>query len=97
MDLKNPTWSRTVSLDLLSCLYYSDRVIKLAKVVKPFNNMDLVSHILRVAPRHRKNLYELTEVTVSQRIQKLLETLERIEKAYPTDKECDGSHGNAKS
>jgi hypothetical protein len=29
-------------------------------------------------------------------MQKHLEALERIEKAFPTEKECEGTHGSAK-
>jgi hypothetical protein len=33
-------------LDLSPCLFYSDDATKLTKVVKPFDGMDLESHIL---------------------------------------------------
>ena len=33
-------------LDMLPCLYYSDHATKLTKVVKPFDDVDLASHIL---------------------------------------------------
>ena len=39
-------------LDLLPCLYYSDRTTKLTKVMMPFNDVDLASQILRMVPRH---------------------------------------------
>ena len=39
-------------LDLLPCIFYSKRATKLIKVVEPFDDLDLVSHILRMVPRH---------------------------------------------
>jgi hypothetical protein len=83
-------------LDLLPCLYYSDRATKLTKEVKPFDDVDLASHILRMVPRNWQDQYELTGATVPQSVRKLLEALERIEKAFPTDKEREGTQASAK-
>jgi hypothetical protein len=85
-------------LDLLCCLYYSDQVTKLTKVVKPLDDVDLASHILRMLPRlwQWQDQCELMGATVPQSMQKLLEALECIKNAFPTDKECDRSHGNVK-
>ena len=48
---------------------------KLTKVVKLFDDVDLVSHILRMVPRHWQDQPELTGATVPQSICKLLEAL----------------------
>ena len=39
-------------LDLLPCLFYSEHATKLTKEVEPFDDADLVSHILRMVPKH---------------------------------------------
>jgi hypothetical protein len=77
-------------LDLLPCLFYSERVTKLTKVVEPFDDPYLVIHILRMFPRNWQDQYKLTEATVPQSVRKLLEALEHIEKAFPTKKEHKG-------
>ena len=38
-------------LDLLPCLFYSEFVTKLTKVVQSFDDADLASHILHMVPR----------------------------------------------
>jgi hypothetical protein len=80
-----------VYLDLLTCLFYSKRTTKLPKVVEPFDDVDLASHILRMVPRHWQDQYKLMGATVPQSVRKLLEVLEHIEKAFPTKKEHKGS------
>ena len=82
-------------LDLLPCLFYSERATKLTKVVQAFDNADLASHILQMVPRHWQDQYELTGGTVPQSVRKLLEALERIEKAYPTEKEQEAPKASA--
>ena len=72
-------------LHLLPCLFYSERATKLTKEVEPFDDADLASHILRMVPKHWQDQYELTGGTVPQSVRKLLEALERIEKAFPTE------------
>ena len=64
-------------LDLLPCLFYSERATKLTKVVEPFNfnDADLASHILRMVPKHWQDQYKLTGRTVPQSVCKLLEVL----------------------
>ena len=74
-------------LNLLPCLFYSDRATKLTKAVQAFDDVDLASHILRMVPRQWQDQYELTGNTVPQSVRKLLEALERIEKAFPTEKD----------
>jgi hypothetical protein len=82
-------------LDLLPRLFYSDRTTKLTKVVEPFDVPDLASHILRMVPKHWQDQYKLTGVTVPQSVRKLLDALERIEKTFPTEKECKGPKASA--
>ena len=81
----------------MPCLYYSDHILKLTKVVKPFDDMDLASRILRMVTRHWLDQNELIQATVSQSACKFLEALECIEKAFLTNKDCDRSSGNAKA
>jgi len=73
-------------LDQLPCLLYSERATKQTKVMEPINDPDLASHILRMVPRHWHDQYELTGITVPQSVCKLLKALERIDKAFPTEK-----------
>ena len=68
----------------------------MTKVVKPLDDVDIVSHILCMVPRNWQDQYELTGATVPQSVRKLLDALERIEKAFPTDKEYEGTQTNAK-
>ncbi len=60
----------------------------MTKEVKPFDDTDIASHILQMVPRNWQDQYELTGATIPQSVCKLLEMLKRIEKAFPTDKEC---------
>jgi hypothetical protein len=78
----------------LPCLFYSERATKLTKEVEPFNDADLASHILRMVPKHWQDQYNLTGGTVPQSVCKLLEALESIEKAFPTEKEHEGPKAN---
>ncbi len=73
--------------NLLPCLFYSKPATKFTKVVQAFDDVDLASHILRMVPRNWQDQYELTVGSVPQSVRKLVEALECIEKAYPTDKE----------
>ena len=70
-------------MDLLPCLFYSERTTKLSKEVEPFEDADLVSHILRMVSKHWQDQYKLTGGTVPQSVRKLLEALECIENAIP--------------
>jgi hypothetical protein len=83
-------------LDQLPCLFYSKCTTKLTKVMKPFNDVDLASHILRMVPRNWQDQYKLTGASVPQSVHKLLEVLEHVEKAFPTKKECTGPKASAK-
>eukprot|EP00804_Cyclotella_cryptica_P004309 CCRYP_013505-RA/>CCRYP_013505-RA protein AED:0.87 eAED:1.00 QI:0/0/0/1/1/1/3/0/326 len=51
-----------------------------------FDDADLASHILRMGPRNWQDQHELTGALVPQSVRELLEVLERIKKAYPTEK-----------
>jgi hypothetical protein len=84
-------------LDLLPCLFYSSKAAKSTKVCGPFDDSDLASHILRMVPRNWQDQYELSGALVPQSVRELLEVLERIEKAYPTDKVGEGPKNAAKS
>jgi hypothetical protein len=84
-------------LDLLPCLYYSSKANKSMKVVGSFVDMDLASHILWMVPRNWQDQYELSGLLVPQSVRKLLDVLERIEKAFLTDKVGEGTKGAAKS
>ena len=84
-------------LTLMTCLFYSSKAAKSTKVVGPFDDSDLASHILRMVSRNWQNKYELTGATVPQSFRELLEALERIERAFPTDKVGDGNKTAAKS
>jgi hypothetical protein len=77
-------------LTLLLCLHYSSKAAKSMKVVGPFDDPDLASHILRMVPMNWQDQYVLTGATVPQSIRELLEALERIEQAFPTNKVGDG-------
>jgi hypothetical protein len=67
------------------------------KVCGPFDDADLASHILRIVPRNWQDQYELSGALIPQSVRELLEVLERIEKAYPTEKVGEGSKNVAKS
>ena len=56
-------------------------------MVQAFDDVDLASHILRMVPRNWQDQYKVTVGSVLQSVRKLLEALECIEKAYPTEKE----------
>ncbi len=81
-------------LNLLPCLFYSKHATKLTKVVQAFDDVDLASHILQMVPRNWQDQYKLTVRSVPQSVRKLLEALECIKKAYPTEKEWEGPKAN---
>ncbi len=84
-------------VELLPCLFYSSKAAKSTKVCGPFDDADLASHILRMVPRNWQDQYELSGALVPQSVRELLEVLERIEKAYPTEKVGEGPKTGAKS
>jgi hypothetical protein len=79
------------------CLYYSSKAVKSTKVTGPFDAPDLASHILRMVPWNWQDQNKLTEAMVPQSIWEILEALECIDKAFPTDKVEEGPKTNAKS
>ena len=48
-----------------------------------------------MVPKHWQDHYKLTGGTVPQSVGKLREALKRIEKAFPTEKECKGPKASA--
>jgi hypothetical protein len=48
-----------------------------------------------MVPKHWQDQYKLTGGTVPQSVCKLLEALECIEKAFPTENECEGPKASA--
>jgi hypothetical protein len=63
--------------------------------MEPFDDADLASHILRMVPKHWQDQYKLMGGNVPQSVCKLLKVLERIEKAFPTEKEHEGPKASA--
>ena len=59
-----------------------------------FDDVNLVSHILRMVPRHWQDQYELMGAIVPESVCKLLEALYRIEKVFPTEKEHEGPNAS---
>ena len=58
--------------------------------MEPFDDADLVSHILRMVPKHWQDQYKLTGSTVPLSVHKLFAALEQMEKAFLTEKEHKG-------
>jgi hypothetical protein len=83
-------------LNLLPCLYYSSRASKSMKIIGTIDDADLASHILRMVPRTWQDQYKLNGATVPQSVRKLLEALECIKKAFPTDKDHEGPKSSTK-
>ena len=77
-------------LILSPCFFNSLRATKLTKKVASFDYAICTSHILCMCPRTWQAEYELTEDTVPQSIQKLLDAQEKIKKAFPMDCEQAG-------
>ena len=84
-------------LELLPCLYYSLKAVKSMKVCGPFDDTDLESRILRKVPQSWQDQYELSGALIPQSVRELLEVLEHIKKAYPTEKVREGPKNTAKS
>jgi hypothetical protein len=84
-------------LGLLPYLFYSLKAAKSTKVCGPFDDANLASHILRMVPQNWQDQYELSGALVPQSVRELLEVLECIKKAYPTEKIGEGSKNAAKS
>jgi len=82
-------------LDLLSCLYQSNRVTKTTKKVGPIKNADLAGQILCMCPWTWQAQYTLKADTVPQCVCDLLDDLKKIEKAFPMEWEQPGKKGKA--
>ena len=72
-------------LKLLPCLYQSNQATKTTKKVGPINDANLAFHILSLCPRTWQAQYKLKADMVPQGVRDLLDDLEKIEKAFPTD------------
>ena len=69
------------------CLYQSNQGTKSTKKVGPMEDTDLVGHILCMFPRTWQAQYKLKADTVPQCVCDLLDDLDMIEKAFPTEQE----------
>jgi hypothetical protein len=72
-------------LELLPCLYQSNWATPATKKVGPIDNADLAGHILRMCPGTWQAQYKLKAKTVPQCVHDLLDDLEKIKKAFPTE------------
>jgi uncharacterized protein YukE len=82
-------------LELLPCLYQSNRATPATKKVGPIDDADLAGHILRMCPGTWQAQYELKAETVPQCVRDLLDDLEKIEKAFPTERDQSAKKGKA--
>eukprot|EP00804_Cyclotella_cryptica_P000814 CCRYP_001063-RA/>CCRYP_001063-RA protein AED:0.28 eAED:0.47 QI:0/0/0/1/0/0.33/3/0/350 len=80
-------------LELLPCLYQSNRATPATKKVGPIDDADLAGHILHMCPGTWQAQYELKAETVPQCICDLLDDLEKIEKAFPTERDQSTKKG----
>eukprot|EP00804_Cyclotella_cryptica_P001257 CCRYP_012760-RA/>CCRYP_012760-RA protein AED:0.37 eAED:0.37 QI:34/0/0.5/1/1/1/2/0/392 len=80
-------------LELLPCLYQSNRATPATKKVGPIDDADLAGHILRMCPGTWQAQYELKAETVPQCVRDLLDDLEKIEKAFPTERDQSAKKG----
>eukprot|EP00804_Cyclotella_cryptica_P012152 CCRYP_009841-RA/>CCRYP_009841-RA protein AED:0.19 eAED:0.61 QI:0/0/0/1/1/1/2/0/435 len=80
-------------LELLPCLYQSNRATPATKKVGPIDDADLAGHILCMCPGTWQAQYELKAETVPQCVRDLLDDLEKIEKAFPTERDQSAKKG----
>ena len=66
-------------LENLPCLYYSSNANQATKLVKPLDDSDLATHLLRMCPAKWQTQYDLTEKTTPVSVRALLPILEKIE------------------
>jgi hypothetical protein len=66
-------------LENLPCLYYSSNANQATKLVKPLDDADLATHLLRMCPAKWQTQYDLTEKTTPVSVRALLPILEKIE------------------
>eukprot|EP00804_Cyclotella_cryptica_P029967 CCRYP_013431-RA/>CCRYP_013431-RA protein AED:0.38 eAED:0.38 QI:0/-1/0/1/-1/1/1/0/158 len=82
-------------LELLPCLYQSNRATLGTKKVGPIDNANLAGHILHMCPGTWQAQYELNANTILQCIRDLLDDLEKIEKAFPKERDQSAKKGKA--
>jgi hypothetical protein len=82
-------------LELLPCLYQSNRATKTTKKIGPIDDAKLVGHILCTCPGTWQAQYELKADTAPQGVRDLLDDLEKTEKAFPSEREQPGKRGKA--
>jgi hypothetical protein len=82
-------------LELLPCLYQSNRATKTTKKVGSIDDADLVGHILHMCPRTWQAQYKLKAYTVPQGVHDLLDDLEKIKKALLMEQEQPGKKGKS--
>eukprot|EP00804_Cyclotella_cryptica_P027692 CCRYP_010292-RA/>CCRYP_010292-RA protein AED:0.22 eAED:0.57 QI:0/0/0/1/1/1/2/0/395 len=80
-------------LVLFPCLYQSNRATPATKKVGPIDDADLAGHILRMCPGTWQAQYELKAETVPQCVRDLLNDLEKIKKAFPTERDQSAKKG----
>ena len=82
-------------LELLPCIFQSNRATPATKKVGPIDDADLAGHILRMCPGTWQAQYELKAETVPQCVRDLLDDLKKIEKAFPTERDQSAKKGKA--
>ena len=79
----------------MPCLYQSNRATPATKKVGPIDDADLAGHILCMCPGTWQAQYELKAKTVPQCVRGLLDDLEKIKKAFPTERDQSAKKGKA--
>ena len=82
-------------LELLPCLYQSNRATLATKKVGPIEDTNLAGHILCMCRGTSQAQYKLKAETVPQCIHDLLDDLEKIEKAFPMERDQSIKKGKA--
>ena len=82
-------------LELLPCLYQSNWSTPETKKVGPIDDAILAGHILCMCPGTWQAQYELKAEAVPQCICDLLDDLEKIKKAFPTERDQSAKKGKA--
>jgi hypothetical protein len=70
---------------------------KSTKIIGPFDDANLTSHIIRMVPRNWQNQYKLSGAKVHQSVSKLLEAQEHIKKAFLTNKHHERAKSDTKT
>jgi hypothetical protein len=74
-------------LELLPCLFQSNRATPATKKVGPIDHANLAGHILCMCPGTWQAQYEVKAKTVPQCVCDLLDDLKKIKKAFPTERD----------